>query len=72
MFQRLPRSWLGGRENAPAAVGWERSELLLTRAVEVSLWEAVLPDEVLQLLEELTRVIGCWMIQCSSARSCVP
>jgi transposase, IS5 family len=30
--------------------------MLRTRAVEVSLWEAVLPDEVLRLPEELARV----------------
>ena len=30
--------------------------MLRTRAVEVSLWEAVLPDEVLRLPDELARV----------------
>jgi transposase, IS5 family len=30
--------------------------MLRTRAVEVSLWEAVLPEEVLRLPEELARV----------------
>jgi len=30
--------------------------MLRTRAVEVSLWEAVLPPEVLRLPEELARV----------------
>ena len=30
--------------------------MLRTRALEVSLWEAVLPEEVLRLPEELARV----------------
>jgi IS5 family transposase len=30
--------------------------MLRTRAVEVSLWEAVLPEEILRLPEELARV----------------
>jgi transposase, IS5 family len=30
--------------------------MLRTRALEVSLWEAVLPDEVLRLPDELARV----------------
>src|SRR3954449_8979771 len=33
----------------------KRGQMLRTRAVEVSLWEAVLPDEVLRLPEELAR-----------------
>src|SRR3954467_12005486 len=34
----------------------KRGQMLRTRAVEVSLWEAVLPEEVLRLPEELARV----------------
>ena len=34
----------------------ERGQMLRTRALEVSLWEAVLPEEVLRLPEELARV----------------
>jgi IS5 family transposase len=34
----------------------KRGRMLRTRAVEVSLWEAVLPEEVLRLPEELARV----------------
>jgi IS5 family transposase len=34
----------------------KRGQMLRTRALEVSLWEAVLPEEVLRLPEELARV----------------
>src|SRR3954451_16421774 len=34
----------------------KRRQMLRTRAVEVSLWEAVLPEEVLRLPVELARV----------------
>src|SRR5215217_712846 len=34
----------------------KRGQMLRTRAVEVSLWEALLPEEVLRLPEELARV----------------
>jgi hypothetical protein len=34
----------------------KRGEMLRTRAPEVSLWEAVLPEEVLRLPDELARV----------------
>jgi IS5 family transposase len=34
----------------------KRGQMLRTRAVEVSLWDAVLPEEVLRLPEELARV----------------
>ena len=36
---------------------------------QVSLWEAVLPAELLKLPDELARV-GCSMIRCSLPRSC--
>jgi hypothetical protein len=62
--------WPGRMIRAPPAitVGWpgewprsageqgERGAMLRTRAPEASLWEAVLPEEVLRLSEELARV----------------
>jgi hypothetical protein len=36
----------------------KRGQMLRTRAPEVSLWEAVLPDDVLRLSDELARVDG--------------
>jgi hypothetical protein len=44
--------------------------MLWTRAFEVSLWEAVLPEEVVRLPEELARVDALLGDRCSSPRSC--
>ena len=59
----LPQPPLSARENCSCtAVSWgTEAEMLRTRAVEVSRWEAVLPEEVLRLPEELARVdASCW------------
>ena len=44
--------------------------MLRTRAVELSLWETVLPDEVLALPEELARVDALLDDPMFFARSC--
>jgi len=47
--------WRGRMSSWIGELG-KRGLMLRTRAVEVSLWEAVLPEEVLRLPEELARV----------------
>src|SRR3954451_23105206 len=45
-----------GRMSSQGGELGKRGQMLRTRAVEVSLWEAVLPEEVLRLPAELARV----------------
>src|SRR6187397_88551 len=45
-----------GRMSSQGGELGKRGQMLRTRALEVSLWEAVLPEEVLRLPDELARV----------------
>ena len=59
------------------AGGWHRPlvlegiEAIMFRTIgdRPSLWESLLPPEVLRLPEELARVNACWMTRRSSRRS---
>src|SRR4026209_1185297 len=47
---------MNGRMTSQGHEQGKRGQMLRTRAPEVSLWEAVLPDDVLRLSDELARV----------------